>query len=637
MSTNTLVRIVERDPGDYGKVSLAGVGTPIAKVTSSTVSPAVEGGKVTVRLTRKGGVAGSVVSTWTWVDDKNKQIPGSKTVTLTNFAEGIKGDSDVEIPVPVRTGFQKSQTWTLKWSLASGCKATASGLSSVKFKVSDSTYGGKVAAYSSGDVTKPAFKASGTDWYLGSDGSLRSSNPAAGKSLSTTVAVTGPGTLKFHAAFEDGTDCSLKVSGGDATVTVKADGDYAVHFGAGKKTLKFTFSRPSKKGVDTAAVAISGIEFVPDVGFRTIGTFTGPVTVDGVPGLATVTVAGSGKTSGKFQCADRTWTFSSKTGWDTKTWTMTVSAKSGSAKVEGLVFGIDPSTGVMTNGVSPECDWSVSSMLVRNAWADAPALSETIDRLSPYVGSYAVLLPGDEDCGHGYLSLTVSDSGAVKAVGYLADGRSVSLSGALALDAGGHAVTYLYTSPSAYNKGWFAVQVAFGEEKGVRVLSTAACDPLDALEYNWVSNASAGFCREVGVCGGECAAQLTDVDVASDAALSALTLSVKGEACPVQAFGGSVDDCAGICFGDDGEVRIRETGDSRLLTATVTASTGVVVGKVRIRFANAAGEVVTTKSYSYRGIMTPNVPGGSAGVAGGGFVSVDGRSYRVDFRGAADE
>ena len=360
MYQNMLVKLTEISAPQYGVVELIGSSAKedsasVKTVTSSTKLKAREGGKVTLRFKRTGGRCDDVLGKFIWYEGKKKLKTKSNVKIFDNLQDGT---ALVKVAVPAKDGFQKTQTFTLKYSLMpkSGATIKKKSLTSLTYTITDKDYAGKITSYSADDATKVPFSASGVTWFADRNGGVRSSNPAAGKSVVLTATVDGPGTLTFKATFENASNCKLTVKGGSKTVTASKTGTYKVSLKAGRQTLTFTFNRPKSKTKDTAAVAISDVTVTRGAAFNTIGTFYGLaefVLIEGsatnvmATGTAKMTVASSGKISGKFVMDDgRTWTFSDKSGWDSKTWKASLTAKC-DGETRAFVLQVDPKTGIV--------------------------------------------------------------------------------------------------------------------------------------------------------------------------------------------------------------------------------------------------------------------------------------------------
>lgn len=133
--------------------------------------------------------------------------------------------------------------------------------------------------------------------------------------------------------------------------------------------------------------------------------------------------------------------------------------------------------------------------LCRDVWKDQ-GLSTVITN---YAGYYTATLPVaaesaappaagpeygaavDTPAGSAYLTLTVDKSGAVKAVGRLADGTAVSMSSVLIVDEAGRIWTVLYTAPATYKGGGF-----FGLVEFVKTAEgPVALRLLDGVTFDW--------------------------------------------------------------------------------------------------------------------------------------------------------
>ena len=223
------------------------------------------------------------------------------------------------------------------------------------------------------------------------------------------------------------------------------------------------------------------------------GTFTGYVHVeeagdDGVDmedfvdyestGFATMTVAANGKVSGKVSLDGVNWTFgavsydaASVTGLEDDSACVFVvksDAKAGKV-VKPIVLEVRYGGEVesLVNGFAEGEFCGGTAKMWRGIWKDKATAAAAKRVIDDWQGIYTVSLSADEDCGRGYLSLTVGKDGNVKATGKLADGTSVSATSPLMYDVDTGWLVMLYAVPSAYKGGAFALTVGFNEPQGV--------------------------------------------------------------------------------------------------------------------------------------------------------------------------
>ena len=634
------VTIADKDTPTYGTVA----------ITAHDALTVREGGEFGVEIARTAGDAGAVTGKWTWTVGKTKK----GTTTMELFADREAGTKAFAVPVPTTAGFQLSQAATLEFALIAPAKTVTvkkGSPTSFKLTITDADFGGKVAAYSAGDASKIGFRTTGTAWYLAADGALASSTPSAGSSTVLSCDLTGPGTLTLDVALTDAKDCTLTAKvGGKSTTLVEGVNELSI--GSGSQRVLVTFAR-GKKAADTAAARIVSATFTRDEEAYRYGTFSGPASVDGLPGLGTLTVGFDGKYSGKIACPGHTWTFSGKGGWTDGGEITNVVAACGRERLQ-LLLGFDAAT--TTVRIQPDCgcEASVDAELRRSPWKDKP-MSAAAAVLAGYAGYYTISLPqsvhgGAAEFGSGYLTATVGASGAVKVSGVLADGTSASASGTLALGADGQPAAFVLAKPSAYKGGWFFSDLRFqrleveasGDEEdddggddeeddeepaeddsAVPVVTAGDPSALAAI-CGWTSLASTGFERDVQVSGGwyDKTANLYDYYLYEKGASLAFepiaevgAYYAKGELCEASTWGAK--SAVGVSFSTNGK-RMTLDADAAdgLLTGSFVPATGIFSGSIRIRYEGYAA----ARQTAYKGVLTPFTADGEA--AGRGFFNL---------------
>lgn len=680
----------DKDAAPVGTVGLTALGLaadgPGEKPSASRTYEVVSGGKVRLGVTRVNGKAGKITGVFTWKDSKKKTVAEKKVLLFEGKSAAESAYAEVTNDVP--SGLTVvSSSLTLSFSVskndsASGADVTSGTPKTLKFTVRPADYEGSVAAYAAGDRAKLAFTASKSEWYLASDGRFVSVTPGDGKSVVLKTTVTGPATLKFTAQFTAAVGCTLTTKAGSTTVitngTDSGEVPVAIAIPAGNQSVTITFKRP-KTAAKTAKVAITGITV--DRGgtdFYAIGTFTGPVYVDAAageavpvwPGLGQFTVAASGKVSGKIQCPDRTWTVDAKAtdlNWEPYTEDPTytgyeqaiVTAKSGTAKfsirlvrnrAEGWL-GIIQVPGGSGRGAQ--------GYLGRVPWSDKPLEDTAAAVIRDYPGYYTMAISGgnsdEEKFGSGYLTITVSASGKMKASGRLADGTALSLSGYLLQNLMDDPRLVFYAAPAAYAKrGWYLQYVTLGLQDGRPVLNGFYDTEMQAASP-WHRHAADGtriFDRVTSALGGlygtgaELAAHYAgmDLEVRKNSSLAGTKTRINGWIDATEKASAADENHPVLLrFNAKGTKLIAEVGGedksiSNPFSIGFTRATGIFQGNFRVQYAyEMSGTPRTyTKSATYRGVMVPwrkDVPEDPLKeIEGFGYFLIDGVSHGIEIQ-----
>ena len=618
------VTIAERDAPVYGTVGVTSVN---GSAPSKTVTiAAAEGSTVPVEVTRVGGKAGAIAGLWTWTVGKSKTVVTNESL----FADREIGAKTVEVPVPVTPGFQQAQAATLAFSLLQKTvKVTAGTVTSFKFELSDSSYSGEAADWNGGDLAKPSWTSLPGAWYLSTDGALCSATPAAGKSTVLSTVLTGPGVLTLVAEIANG--CTLAATVGGVK-TALANGTNTIAVAAGQRTVSVVFTRPAKGASDSASARITYVKYERDPSANAVGTYSGLVlsTMDGtVPGYATLTVATGGRMSGKLKFANLTWTFTATGGWGAN-WTKSVLAKSGKTAME-VVLSLD-----LDNGMVEVTGQNVAGTLARNCMSDKPLSSAAAAAMSMAEGYHTISVYNCcdmEDYGSGYLTMTVARTGVARLTGVLGDGQSVSLSGALSVDAGGVPYVCLFSAPASYRGGWLVQRLTFADADGGGASVEGVADAtLEALALDgrgsWEKDATLdSFVRNPHFGGGYYDKTSNLYDYYSSLSLGKVqgygALLVGGTTTNAIAWAGDEKHEVSFSFNANGSGVVATTagGDGSLMSMSFTRATGVFSGAIRGVYEylwNGRTRSVT-KSTAYRGVFTPIRPDMSDGVVGRGY------------------
>ena len=599
-----------------------------------------EGDVLRVPLRREGGLCGDVSLLWTW-RSAGKTLEEKHSIGV--FKERGDRTAEVALTVPTVPGFQPGQQMTLSLAVDEGTKARIAGTTELTLTdVQDADFGETVSEYavdgSSGEIdrTKVAFRASGTSWYVSSDAS-KALVTGLGDEVVLSTSVKGPGKLRFKVSLADAVNCDL-VGHVGASPKRLAVGDAELDIPAGTRLVRVVFTRRTGS-LPTSSARITDVTFVPDTGkFNAIGNFSGPANVDGKPAAAAMTVSQIGRVSGKFTGPDGNWTFSSTSGFADVD-VLEVTARHGAESVQ-LTLTLDRTTGrvlAAPKGERPAAD--IRAELVRAPWDDMPMAAAPSALLASTVGYYTVTLEGeccgDDTYGSGYLMVTVSGNGQVRAVGVLADGQAVSLGGTLMSDGtSGEPCVWLYASPSVYRKGWFAMLLTFREcgKPGVRAVFSGLPDPLfPASLPTWEREGASGFSRDVPADGGWYS-RTEDLKAYYEGGLGVTAHGVSSLTYAGQTY--APTDWAThtapvrLEFTTPTSVAVREMTDTSLLSMTLNRATGLFTGSLKAEYeVNQETGRTISKSVPYRGVLTPVrlVTEGTA--EGRGFFLMEEKSY----------
>ena len=395
-------------------------------------------------------------------------------------------------------------------------------------------------------------------------------------------------------------------------------------------------------------------------------------------GTLALTVSTAGALSGKMTLGGTNYTYAATSyGGETNGYFFArLDAKLGTNVLSKVMFSVWPDgsiTAVM------EKEPSAKMVLFRNNWKESGMAAV----LTKYLGYYTVALPVTNDAtgvsprGSGYMTVTVSSSGAVTMSGYLADGNSFSLSGTLlyepadvAAETDARARFVFSAIPSAYGNrgGVFGVLeiVAGPDWAGATQNPIIASVPLrwwnvtaqSVAGYNPTTGVgSGGFFCKLGVSGG-----YYDKLMVLQTVYATRTLSLSATGAPADYEGYNNGD-SGFSFASGPEnlavtptltgftvpakklaklptnvnlIDFDNSTNAWGMTLVLSKSTGLINGSFTVYYEDAPVTVQKTKSLTYKGVLTPvraipvEAGEGDIGLEGRGFYLVPDKSYYRD-------
>ncbi|HOE60815.1 MAG TPA: Calx-beta domain-containing protein [Kiritimatiellia bacterium] len=454
------ITLIEKDAPTRGQIAVAGTGDPMLDLKAGGgVVAAREGDMVRVWFERSDGYAEDVTAIWTWTDGRDR----TEVVLDGLFASREDGLKAWDLVVPELPGYQAVRRITGTLSLRLPRGQTTPTLdrtrTTVTVQVTDRQFGGTLAEYAA-DPSHVPLRSGGDAWYVGVDGSIRSTPPiGANRPVVMAMTVKGPGTLRYTAEVANGdAACALTVCVGAGAAQAVAVGQNELAVPGGTQNVVWQFTRGMASPAEAHAV-LRDIEWIPAEDAEAYGTFAGyAYGREDRYGLASMTVAANGRIAGRLLFGHRIYAFTAA-GYGE------VMARAGTERIPLTVAAVTDMEGRATGKieiveVSDEDD-KMSAVLYRNGWGDRPMTEERARALEACVGYYTVALAEMYECGDGYLTITVAANGAVRAAGRLADGVAVSLGGTLALDADGVPHVVLFSAPASYRGGYVWLYLKF--------------------------------------------------------------------------------------------------------------------------------------------------------------------------------
>ncbi len=243
---------------------------------------------------------------------------------------------------------------------------------------------------------------------------------------------------------------------------------------------------------------------------------------------------------------------------------------------------------------------------VRNGWSDKTKPAVRTAALFKTAGYYTLTLtPEDNEAdiyGAGYLTLTVSAKGAVKASGKLADGTAVSGSSVLQVWSADDVSTVIAISPSAYKGGEFYLNVKFDQNDEATTLTAA--ETVSWINLVTTKNSNGPFVRMPDVQGGWYSQLKSLYDVYAVASPYSLGLDAD-----------AITNEVSVTFNAKGTGvdALPKSNNAYSVKLTLTPKTGLFNGSF-----NEAGVKTAYKLY---GVLTPYLVAGEK-TAGLGFYSI---------------
>jgi hypothetical protein len=427
-------------------------------------------------------------------------------------------------------------------------------------------------------------------------------------------------------------------------------------------------------------------------GFASPGTFDGWATSGSYKGAASMSVVvkpGITNFYGSFKIANQGYSFEGTASALTQSvdgvWMVNTSILVGADRVP-LCLQIAGDHVFAIDGVEEK---AVTLDLFRNRWSEAAVPANL-------VGYYTMAMPSlDGVAGSGYLTLTVSSGGSVKAGGKLGDGTAVSLSATLIAAGGNNAAPYLVVVnppvPRTYNAGFvfgvaeFVTNSCLRLFQGVMGTNEASSIMAPSDDIVWVNNnpmatahyndastygsfteyrdgTNHGFVRAIGVSGGRYSSTkllenyyVGDIGAVADKAVGnnvyaqssdfgSVGLKISTNKTSKNAYVAPRADTPRL-VGNAYDYGYNSNNDSFTnaagLTITMNKVTGIYGGAFKIFFDAVVGENIqtgkqtikhTSTTVNYVGVMLPVRADMEDGKAGRGFfLLADTSTYEVNY------
>lgn len=408
------VTIAEVDKGVVGNFSIDAYKLGDAEFSryraSAVAATAGETGEI--RIIRKGGNAGKVTVSLTWANSVAKPIE-------IEFGD-LETEKVVQFVIPETEGaYASRQTYRIAMKTSDKNAKVVNG--TLTFAVTDNDL--LMSTYAKDKANIP-FVAAGNTWYVSAEGSVRSKTLKAKSVATLSASLNGSGVLSFRPVIEGEGEIIVKAGNRELEQT-EVDGVVSVTVPSGMQRVTVAF----RAGVDGAWMSLEDVIFEPSAEFNRIGTFNGMVGYGDEAGAAKITVAKSGRFTGKF-------TFPSNKVW-TVTGVLDENGETGNAVVrrmkdiyESVQVKISEDGSLQlqsAESVAPNFD----AVAYRDAWNDRP-LPQSHVGYSDLLGKTLELSDG---AGIN-LTFRISARGIAQAAGTV-DGRRVSASATVVVEPDG--------------------------------------------------------------------------------------------------------------------------------------------------------------------------------------------------------
>jgi len=296
--------------------------------------------------------------------------------------------------------------------------------------------------------------------------------------------------LTFCLPLPVSSECLPKMALKGLPAGLTLDGNTASLVGVPTRTGTFSVTVAASNPKGSAEPQVFQVNVEPLAAWAQ-GSFSGVVNTDELgAGMASMSVTPVGGVTGKLSLRGTNFSFSAKSYAsrdESGAFTLVATAKVDRVSLPVTLAlnvpetvdpaGSVPATLSKAEGPFGDAGWVT---LYRNVWKDAGMAPVAAN----FAGYYTSALPSSGESGSGYLAFTLDLAGNVKAVGKLADGTAISLSGPLVMDEAGRVFAVLYTAPTAYKGGCLFGRVAFAKRDAAARVTAGL---LDGMPLCWES------------------------------------------------------------------------------------------------------------------------------------------------------